>query len=132
MRQPGVFDAANELEEYPLEFNLPLDRTSVQQIGADELMRITRRTTRGLESRSLSTLTYGLSAVLDTIRRRPDVALVMNCANGYWLPLLKLAGIPTVVNVDGIEWERAKWGRFAKAVFKTGARMTASARSRPA
>ena len=87
--------------------------------------RITRRTTRGLESRSLSTLTHGLSAVLDTIRRRPDVALVMNCANGYWLPLLKLAGISTVVNVDGIEWERAKWGRFAKAVFKTGARMTA-------
>ncbi|MFJ4295330.1 glycosyltransferase [Curtobacterium sp. NPDC089689] len=87
--------------------------------------RITRRTTRGLESRSLSTLTYGLTAVLDAIRRRPDVALVMNCANGHWLPLLKLAGIPTVVNVDGIEWERAKWGRLAKAVFKTGARMTA-------
>lgn len=87
--------------------------------------RITRRTTRGLESRSLSTLTYGLTAVLDTIRRRPDVALVMNCANGYWLPLLRLAGIPTVVNVDGIEWERAKWGRLARAVFRTGARMTA-------
>ncbi|GGK99289.1 glycosyltransferase involved in cell wall biosynthesis [Curtobacterium luteum] len=87
--------------------------------------RITRRVTRGLESRSLSTLTYGLTAVLDTVRRRPDVALVMNCANGCWLPLLKLAGIPTVVNVDGIEWERAKWGRIAKAVFKTGARMTA-------
>ncbi|MBA8989520.1 glycosyltransferase involved in cell wall biosynthesis [Curtobacterium pusillum] len=88
-------------------------------------VRITRRTTRGTESKSLSTLTYGLTAVLDTIRRRPDVALVMNCANGYWLPLLKLAGIPTVVNVDGIEWERAKWGRLAKAVFKTGARFTA-------
>ncbi|WJY00778.1 glycosyltransferase [Curtobacterium sp. 458] len=87
--------------------------------------RITRRTTGGLESRSLSTLTYGLTAVLDTIGRRPDVTLVMNCANGYWLPLLKLAGIPTVVNVDGIEWERAKWGRLAKAVFRTGARMTA-------
>lgn len=87
--------------------------------------RITRRTTRGLESKSLSTLTYGLTAVLDTIRRRPDVALVMNCANGFWLPLLKLAGIPTVVNVDGIEWERAKWGRLAKAVFKSGAKATA-------
>ncbi|SDQ21729.1 Glycosyltransferase involved in cell wall bisynthesis [Curtobacterium sp. UNCCL20] len=87
--------------------------------------RITRRSTRGLESKSLSTLTYGLSAVLDTIRRRPDVALVMNCANGFWLPLLRLAGIPTVVNVDGIEWERAKWGRFAKSAFRTGARFTA-------
>lgn len=87
--------------------------------------RITRRTTRGLESRSLSTLSYGLTAVLDTIRRRPDVALVMNCANGFWLPLLALARIPTVVNVDGIEWERAKWGRFAKAVFRAGAWLTA-------
>lgn len=87
--------------------------------------RITRRTTRGLRSRSLSTLTHGLTAVLDAVRRRPDVVLVMNCANGYWLPLLRLAGIPTVVNVDGIEWERAKWGRFAKTVFRTGALLTA-------
>ena len=30
-----------------------------------------------------------------------------------------------MVNVDGIEWERAKWGRFAKFVFRTGARLTA-------
>jgi glycosyltransferase involved in cell wall biosynthesis len=50
----------------------------------------------------------------------------MNVANGYWLPLLKLFGIPTVVNVDGIEWEREKWGRLAKAVFRGGARMAAS------
>ncbi|ROP63843.1 glycosyltransferase [Curtobacterium sp. ZW137] len=87
--------------------------------------RVVRRTTRGTESKALSTLSFGLTAVLDTIRRRPDVALVMNCANGFWLPLLALAGIPTVVNVDGIEWERAKWGRLARFVFKAGARMTA-------
>jgi glycosyltransferase involved in cell wall biosynthesis len=49
----------------------------------------------------------------------------MNVANGYWLPLLKARGIPTVVNVDGIEWERAKWGKKAKAVFRGGARLTA-------
>jgi glycosyltransferase involved in cell wall biosynthesis len=49
----------------------------------------------------------------------------MNVANGFWLPLLAMRGIPTVVNVDGIEWERAKWGRFAKFVFRLGARFTA-------
>lgn len=81
--------------------------------------------TAGLEKKSLSTLTYGLTAVLDTIRRRPDVALVMNVANGYWLPLLCMFKIPTVVNVDGLEWERAKWGPAAKLVFKIGAKMTA-------
>jgi glycosyltransferase involved in cell wall biosynthesis len=49
----------------------------------------------------------------------------MNVANGFWLPLLALRGVPTVVNVDGIEWERAKWGRAAKAMFRLGARLTA-------
>jgi glycosyltransferase involved in cell wall biosynthesis len=87
--------------------------------------RVTARTTRGFETKSLSTLSFGFSASLDAARRRPDVALVMNVANGYFLPLLKARGIPTLVNVDGIEWERAKWGRRAQAVFRQGAALTA-------
>jgi glycosyltransferase involved in cell wall biosynthesis len=87
--------------------------------------RVVVRTTFGMESRSLSTLTYGLTSCLDAAVRKPDVALVMNVANGFWLPALKARGIPTVVNVDGIEWERAKWGRRAKAVFRAGAKLTA-------
>jgi glycosyltransferase involved in cell wall biosynthesis len=87
--------------------------------------RVKRITTRGIESKSLSTLSYGFTASLDALRKKPDVALVMNVANGYFLPALKARGIPTLVNVDGIEWDRAKWGRAAKAVFKTGASLTA-------
>lgn len=87
--------------------------------------RVGSTLTAGLDSKSLSTLSFGLTAVLHTAMRKPDVALVMNVANGFWLPLLRLRGIPTVVNVDGIEWERAKWGRAAKLVFKLGARFTA-------
>lgn len=80
--------------------------------------------TRGVETKSISTLSYGLTASAHALVHKPDVALVMNVANGYFLPLLKARGIPTVVNVDGIEWDRDKWGRAAKAVFKGGARMT--------
>jgi glycosyltransferase involved in cell wall biosynthesis len=87
--------------------------------------RIRTTNTVGLESKSLSTLSFGLSSVLHCLWEKPDVALVMNVANGFWLPLLQLRGVPSVVNVDGIEWERAKWNRFAKFVFKLGARMTA-------
>lgn len=87
--------------------------------------RVRAKTTRGVESKSLSTLSYGLTATLDAMIRKPDVALVMNVANGFWLPLLKLRGIPTLVNVDGIEWERAKWGRLAKLMFRAGAKTTA-------
>jgi glycosyltransferase involved in cell wall biosynthesis len=87
--------------------------------------RVRTRITRGSETKSLSTLSYGFTAVADALRHKPDVALVMNVANGFWLPLLKLRGVPTLVNVDGIEWERAKWGALAKFVFRAGARMTA-------
>ncbi|NQX10457.1 glycosyltransferase [Microbacteriaceae bacterium VKM Ac-2855] len=87
--------------------------------------RVKTRVTVGVETKSISTLSYGLTSSLDAARRKPDVALVLNCANGYWLPILKQRGIPTLVNVDGIEWERAKWGRFAKYIFHTGAKWTA-------
>lgn len=81
--------------------------------------------TAGIESKSLSTLSYGLTASLDAMRSKPDVALVMNVANGFFLPGLKARGIPTLVNVDGIEWDREKWGKAAKALFRAGAWMTA-------
>jgi glycosyltransferase involved in cell wall biosynthesis len=92
---------------------------------ADLDTRVIRVETRGLETQSLSTLSYGASSAFHALRARPDVALVMNVANGFWLPFLRARGIPTLVNVDGIEWERAKWGRAARTMFRTGAWLTA-------
>lgn len=81
--------------------------------------------TPGLETKALSTLSFGLTASLHAAVWKPDVALVMNHANGYWLPILRSQRIPSLVNVDGLEWEREKWGPVAKGVFRTGARFTA-------
>jgi glycosyltransferase involved in cell wall biosynthesis len=49
----------------------------------------------------------------------------MNVANGFYLPLLRSRQIPTVVNVDGVEWVRDKWNALGKKVFRTGAAATA-------
>ncbi len=87
--------------------------------------RVVSRVTKGVDSKALSTLSYGLTSTLDAMRRKPDVALIMNVANGFWLPLLRARGIPTIVNVDGLEWEREKWSALGKAVFRAGARVTA-------
>ncbi len=88
-------------------------------------LRVGSVETPGIDSTALSTLTYGLTAVLHCLVRKPDVALVMNVANGFWLPLLRLRGIRVVVNVDGIEWHRAKWSANGKRMFKAGAWLTA-------
>jgi glycosyltransferase involved in cell wall biosynthesis len=79
--------------------------------------------TPGINSKSLSTLSHGLTSTLHALRHPPDVALVMNVANGFWIPLLRARGIPVLTNVDGIEWDRAKWGKLAKAIFRIGARL---------
>ena len=81
--------------------------------------------TPGLDSKSLSTLSFGASSNVDAALRGYDAALVLNVANGFYLPLLKARRIPTVVNTDGIEWERGKWSKTAQKVFYRGAAMTA-------
>jgi glycosyltransferase involved in cell wall biosynthesis len=83
------------------------------------------RWTPGLDSTSLSTLTFGATAHLDAVRQNYDVVLVLNVANGFFLPLLKARKIPSVVNTDGMEWERGKWGTFARRVFLAGAQLSA-------
>ncbi|BFM23115.1 glycosyltransferase [Microbacterium sp. che218] len=98
---------------------------SVKSDDPDRDPRVRTVQTRGLETRSLSTLSYGFSSVRQAVREKFDVALVMNVANGFFLPRFVRSGIPTLVNVDGIEWDRDKWNGFAKRVFHMGASCTA-------
>ena len=81
--------------------------------------------TRGRDTKSLSTLTFGMTATLDASLRRFDAILVLNIANGFWFPLLRASRTPFAVNTDGIEWERGKWSRVGQAMFRAGAWMTA-------
>jgi glycosyltransferase involved in cell wall biosynthesis len=81
--------------------------------------------TLGYDSKSFSTLTFGMTATLDATYRRFDSILVLNIANGFWFPALRVARTPFAVNTDGIEWERGKWSRFGRATFRAGASLTA-------
>lgn len=79
----------------------------------------------GIDSTSLSTLSYGMTASAAAVWEKPDVALVMNVANGYFLPALRARGVPVALNVDGLEWIRDKWSPLARRVFRVGAQLSA-------
>jgi glycosyltransferase involved in cell wall biosynthesis len=79
----------------------------------------------GLDGNRFSTLSHGLFSTLVTAKERPDVALVMNVANGFFLPALRARRIPVALNVDGLEWERDKWSTLGKRVFLAAAHATA-------
>lgn len=59
----------------------------------------------------------GLST-LDLLGRRFDVALYCNAANAIFTWLPRVAGVPTALNVDGLERHRRKWNRVAKGWYR--------------
>ncbi len=46
-----------------------------------------------------------------------DLCLTLGYNTATFCALLRLKGIPNLINMDGIEWTRAKWGKTAKAWF---------------
>ncbi|KGM40996.1 glycosyl transferase [Aquabacterium sp. NJ1] len=46
-----------------------------------------------------------------------DLCLTLGYNTAAFCARMKLHGIPNVINMDGIEWSRAKWGKLAKTWF---------------
>ncbi len=83
-----------------------------------------------VRTKHLDTPVHTLLSCLHATGERYDAALVVNGANALFVPLLRVAGIPTVLNVDGIEKRRAKWGAFGRAVYALSERLATSVPSR--
>ncbi|MGY1854935.1 DUF1972 domain-containing protein [Modestobacter sp. SYSU DS0290] len=71
-----------------------------------------------LRRRSLETLSHTGLSVAHLLAHRVDAAVVFNAANAPWLPLLRAARIPVATHVDGLEWQRAKWGGVGKRYYR--------------
>jgi glycosyltransferase involved in cell wall biosynthesis len=60
-----------------------------------------------------------LAAAFCALRQeRPDVLHLHSVVAGSLAPLLRLKGAPCIVQMHGLEWQRNRWGRFAKGVLK--------------
>jgi glycosyltransferase involved in cell wall biosynthesis len=71
-----------------------------------------------LERKSLGTLTHALTATWDALRREFDVLLYFNAATAPAALIAKLASRkPVVINVDGLEWKRRKWGPVGRSYY---------------
>jgi len=63
------------------------------------------------------TLAHTLRSTLDLLRDRHDVALYCNGANAIFTGLARMGGIPTALNVDGLERKRKKWNMLARGWY---------------
>lgn len=76
-----------------------------------------------IQTKSLSTFSHTALAALHVAFRRADVAMFVNVANSPFCAITKFSGIRTVLNVDGMEWLRPKWGPTGKKYFHTAAKL---------
>src|SRR5918997_4433975 len=80
-----------------------------------------------VRNKYLDTFTHTFLSSLHTARRlRPDVALFFIAGNSPLCLVTRIAGIPTVINVDGLDSDRRKWNRIAKAYLRTAERLSPS------
>ena len=64
------------------------------------------------------TFSHTFFSIFRTLFWAPDVILLFNSANSPLILLPRLFGKKVVINVDGLEWRRAKWGKTAKLYYK--------------
>ncbi|HVR99542.1 MAG TPA: glycosyltransferase [Thermoanaerobaculia bacterium] len=76
-----------------------------------------------LRTKYLDTPVHTLLSCLHAAQAGYDAALMVNSANAVFLPILGAAGIPTALNVDGIERRRRKWGAFGRSVYALSERL---------
>jgi glycosyltransferase involved in cell wall biosynthesis len=77
-----------------------------------------------VRSKHLDTLAHTLlSTVHLATRVRPDVAIYFIAGNAPVVPLARLAGIPAVLQIDGLDSERAKWSWAAKVYLRGAERL---------
>lgn len=62
------------------------------------------------------TMLFDLKTTLHAARHG-DLCLVLGYNTAVFTALLRCRGIPCLINMDGIEWARAKWGKVAKIWF---------------
>src|ERR687885_597249 len=65
-----------------------------------------------------------LSSFHAALFRRFDAALICNAANAPFAPVLRAAGTPVAINVDGLEHKRRKWNWLGQNYYRVAERLS--------
>ena len=76
-----------------------------------------------IETKVLSQPIHSFFSIIHACFSKTDLILVVNSANGPFGIISKIFKIPTVINVDGLEWLRPKWKGFGSVYYKFASKM---------
>ncbi len=78
-----------------------------------------------IRTKHLETVSHSFLSAVHAAFARYDAVLLCNAANALFIPILRWTGIPVVINVDGLERKRRKWGAAGRTYYRLGERLAA-------
>lgn len=89
-------------------------------VGETTYRGVTIVTTPTVMHKYAETPLHAATSFLNLFGRAFDIVLLCNAANSPFAFLVKLRGLPLVINVDGIERRRSKWNAFGRMWYLLG------------
>lgn len=72
-----------------------------------------------LKANGISSIAYDILSLLFCLFKKTDVTLILGVSGCIFLPIYKaFSNSKIVVNIDGLEWKREKWGWLTRSFLK--------------
>jgi len=78
-----------------------------------------------VRSKNLSTIVHALLATMHVLVHQVSVVHYFTTGTTLFAPLPRLLGMKVVCSVDGTDWQRGKWGPFARRYLRISERFAA-------
>lgn len=103
-------------------------RTHAMLDSATSYRGVSRVILPSLNLKSFDTLTHSLLATLHVLFsvHKADVVLYLGVGSSIFSFIPRLRGIRTVVNVDGLDWKREKWGVAGRLFLRISEKLALS------
>jgi glycosyltransferase involved in cell wall biosynthesis len=106
-------------------------RTAYSAPDVGEFRNVSIRRLPQINTKHLEAASHTFLALLHAlVRDRFDVIHLHATGPGAMAPVPRLAGVPVVVTIQGLDWRREKWGRGARKVLQLASQLAAKSPDR--
>lgn len=106
-------------------------RTAYSEPDVSEFRNVSIRRLPQINTKHLEAASHSFLALMHAlVRERFDVIHLHATGPGALAPVARLAGVPVVVTIQGLDWRREKWGRGARKVLQLASRLAAKSPDR--
>jgi len=99
------------------------NRSGMSEHPSSDYEGVRLKTLPTLKSKNLGTIVHAFLATIHVVFHRVDVVHYFITGTTLFAPIPRLLGMKVVCSVDGTDWQRAKWGKFARWYLRFSERL---------